>query len=88
VKLKTVQNKLSDMARRTPRPFVMDAEKARKGAARRYHGIHQRDDMDVPDRSRNDGGNDGNNQDNVSHLRPRPFLAPTGTDAIPDFVEV
>jgi hypothetical protein len=67
VRLKTIQNKLSDMTREKPRPFVMDSETPRKGHPRRYHGMRRQDI--VPNDSRKDAGNKGTKPGNVTEFR-------------------
>jgi hypothetical protein len=39
----SVQNELGPMMKERPLPFAVENEKPRKGAPRRYHGIHARD---------------------------------------------
>ncbi len=60
VRLKTIQNKLSEMCRDRPWPFVVDG-KPKRGQPRRFHSIEQRIDL-FPDHSGNDVGNEGTNR--------------------------
>lgn len=60
VRLKTVQNKISDMCRETPCSIVVDGQ-PKRGQPRRFHTLEQRLDM-FPDASGNDSGNGGTNR--------------------------
>lgn len=60
VRLKTIQNKISDMNRERPCPFVVDGD-PKRGKPRHFHSIEQRLDI-VPDVSGNDIGNEGTNR--------------------------
>lgn len=60
VRLKTVQNKISDMCREIPCSIVVDGQ-PKRGQPRRFHTLEQRLDM-FPDASGNNAGNEGTNR--------------------------